>query len=53
MKCESCCRYGLPCKNPAKWVTPSHKFATGGVKVCGVHKYRFETYFHKCTKVAP
>lgn len=46
--CEAICRYALPCKHKAKWVTPKTDGAWGGRKVCGVHKARFETVFHRC-----
>lgn len=49
MTCEDICRYGLLCKNPAKWVTPSIKHrGPGGRKVCGVHRHRWEDFFNKC-----
>jgi hypothetical protein len=40
-KCEAGCRYGLPCRNRAKWLVKS--FIGFSLKVCGVHKSHYAT----------
>jgi len=52
-QCEDMCRYGLACRNAAKWVTPKTKFAVGGRKVCGVHKHRHNTWNNHCAAIMP
>lgn len=40
-QCEAGCRYGLPCRNRARW-----RVRTGfgfQLKVCGVHKGHYTT----------
>jgi len=50
--CDDICRYGIRCRNKAKWLTPKTKYAEGGRRVCGLHKARHETFFARCQELS-
>lgn len=41
------------CTLLAKWITPKirSKIQPGGMKVCGKHKHRYETFYQKCEPI--